>query len=162
MPQAYGDYVRTKVAKDESDREQRLAEMGAALRTPEGEKLVREGFLSYVASLESFLETHGLDARPVSNRELRFERFVTSRTKALSDRVTIQRQARSVTITGMPDIWGGRRCGGRVRAIVFRGFGVPRRRYHSAGSHQVDPLKAGRRHAFDRLGVRGGARPLAG
>lgn len=105
MPQAYGDYVRAKVAKDEVAREGRLAEIGATLRTPVGERLVREAFVSHVASLGSFLGAHGIDARPVSNRELRFERFVTSRTKALSDTVTMQRHARSMTLTGMPDIW---------------------------------------------------------
>ncbi len=105
MPQAYGDYVRGKVAQDEAARERRLAEIGATLRTPEGERSVREAFASHVETLGRFLETHGIDARPVSNRELRFERFVTSRTKALSDPVTVQRHARSMTLTGMPDIW---------------------------------------------------------
>jgi hypothetical protein len=105
MPQAYGDYVRGKVAQDEAARERRLTEIGATLRTPEGERSVRAAFASHVRTLGSFLETHGIDARPVSNRELRFERFVTSRTKALSDPVTTQRHARSVTLTGMPDIW---------------------------------------------------------
>lgn len=105
MPQAYGDYVRSKVAQDEAARERRLAEIGATLRTPEGELSVREAFASHVDTLGDFLETHGIDARPVSNRELRFERFVTSRTKALSDPATVQRHARSMTLTGMPDIW---------------------------------------------------------
>lgn len=105
MPQAYGDYVRGKVAEDEASRERRLAEIGAMLRSPEGERSVREAFASHVDTLGSFLETHGIDARPVSNRELRFDRFVTSRIKALSDPVTVQRHARSMTLTGMPDIW---------------------------------------------------------
>lgn len=105
MPQAYGNYVRTKVAKDEAARERRLAEIGAMLRTTHGEKMVREAFASHIASLGSFLKAHGIDARPVSNRETRFERFVTSRTKALNDPVTTQRHARLLTLTGMPDIW---------------------------------------------------------
>lgn len=105
MPQAYGEYVRTKVANDEAAKERRLAEIGATLRTLEGERLVREAFVSHVESLGNFLKAHAIDARPVSSRELRFERFVTSRTKALSHSVTIQRHARSMTLTGMPDIW---------------------------------------------------------
>lgn len=105
MPQAYGHYVRSKVEQDEVARERRLAEIGATLRTPEGEKSVHDAFISHVTSLASFLEAHGIDARPVSNRELRFKRFVTSRTKALSDPITTQRYARSMTLTGMPDIW---------------------------------------------------------
>lgn len=105
MPQAYGDHVRSKVAQDEAARERRLTEIGTTLRTPGGEQSVNEGFARHVKTLGGFLEAHGIDAKPVSNRELRFERFVTSRTKALSDPVTIQRHARSMTLTGMPDIW---------------------------------------------------------
>jgi len=105
MPQAYGRRVRAKVAQEEAARERRLAEIGAILRSPEGGRLVREAFLTHVASLGSFLEAHGIDARPVNNRESRFERFVTSRTEALTDSVTIQRHARSMTLTRMPDIW---------------------------------------------------------
>jgi hypothetical protein len=105
MPHAYGESVREKVAQDEAVRERRLAEIGAALRSTEGEAAVRDAFLAHITSMEDFLRTNGIDARPVSNREFRFEQFLSSRTKALNDPVTIQRHARLVTLTAMPDIW---------------------------------------------------------
>ena len=105
MPQAYGRDIRQRVGQDEVARERRLTEVGDALRSTSGETAVRAAFSAHVESMQGFLTTHEIDARPVSNRELRFERFLVSRVKALSDSGTVRRHARSLTLASMPDIW---------------------------------------------------------
>lgn len=105
MPRAYARNIRQRVSQDESAKEQRLAEIGHALRSTDGETAVNDAFLSHVEPMQGFLKLHQIDAKPVSNRKYRFDRFLSSRVKTLSDPITIRRHARSLTFASMPDIW---------------------------------------------------------
>lgn len=105
MPQFYAQEIKGKVHNDELARARRLAEIGDALRSTQGEATVWTAFQSYIGSMEEFLNKHQIEARSVTDRDLKFKRFLASRVKALSDRETIRRHARSLTFTPMPDIW---------------------------------------------------------
>lgn len=105
MPDAYASRLRRKVAHEEAARAERLVRIGQALRPPEGQAAVRNALEDHVVSMGSFLERQGIDARPISNREARFGKFLANRVRSLTDPDTVQRYARSVVMTDMPDIW---------------------------------------------------------
>lgn len=107
MPRVYAPRLRSQVREEESAKENRLIEIGAALNSPGGHVTVRSEFAAHVQSMQAYLDEHAIAARPVNNRDARFEKFLASRKKSLSDGATIARLSRTLMLTEMPDIWAG-------------------------------------------------------
>lgn len=93
MQRFFARDIKGKVHNDEEARERRLTEIGDALRSTQGEATVRTAFQPHIDSMEEFLNKHQIEARSVTGRDLKFERFLASRMKALSDPETIRRHA---------------------------------------------------------------------
>ena len=107
MPRVYAPRLRNQVREEERARENRLMEIGAALNSPGGDATVRREFAAYIQSMHAYLDEHSIAARPVNNRDARFEKFLASRKKSLGDGATIARLSRTLMLTEMPDIWAG-------------------------------------------------------
>lgn len=105
MPRAYAHDIQRDVSAAEQIREGKLKLVGDALRSSSGPARAREALATHVASMQTFLAEHSIDARPLANREARFDKFLASRTHTLTDEVALHRLARSLTMTDMPDIW---------------------------------------------------------
>lgn len=105
MPNAYAGVTRRRIQCGDAARARKLADMGGVLQGADGQAAVRSAFNEHIESMERFLSTHGIEARPVANCMQRFDSFLTSRTRGLTNAQTIERYARSVTLTPMPDLW---------------------------------------------------------
>lgn len=137
MPRYYAQEIKDKVHNDEVARERRLAEIGDALRSTQGEATVRTAFQSHIDSMEGFLNKHQIEARSVADRDLKFERFLASRVKALSDPNTIRRHARSLTFAAMPDIWADGSAVEEFESSFFEDVA-----YRAAGTNQHRVVKS--------------------
>jgi len=107
MPRVYEPNLRRQVQAEGRAREHRLTQIGIALNCDKGEATVRNEFAAHVKTMEAFLSEHAITARPVNNRDLRFEKFLASRKKSLGDEATVVRLSRTLMLTDMPDIWAG-------------------------------------------------------
>lgn len=105
MPNAYADRVRSRIVSGDQKRARRLMMLGERLRRHDGRHEVHRAFSEHVASMEAFLSTHHIDAREVPNRMQRFDAFIVARTRSLTNPEAVERYARSVMLTAMPDIW---------------------------------------------------------
>lgn len=119
MPRAYEPEIRRQIRDEERSREARLSEIGAALNSQGGEALVRREMQSHISSMEAYLHENGIDARPVNNREVRFDKFIAARKKSLGDPATIVRLSRTLILTDMPDIWAGETAVEEFEASFF-------------------------------------------
>ncbi|WP_156478864.1 hypothetical protein [Acetobacter senegalensis] len=137
MPQFFAQEIKGKVRNDEEARERRLTEIGDALRSTQGEATVRTAFQSHIDSMEEFLNKHQIEARSVIGRDLKFERFLASRVKALSDPETIRRHARSLTFASMPDIWTDGSAVKEFESSFFEDVA-----YRAAGTNQHRVVKS--------------------
>jgi len=105
MPGVYAQRLDLRVMQGDAARAERLLRVGHALSRSEGQAAVRQAFEDHVSSLKSFLESHDIEAKPVKNREIRFDRFLAARTKSLMVPNMVARYSRSLVFTDMPDIW---------------------------------------------------------
>jgi len=105
MPSAYADRVRGRIVSGDLKRAQRLMMLGSRLQDHDGLHEVRRAFLEHVTSMEAFLSAHQIDAREIPNRMQRFEAFIAARIRSLTNPEAVERYARSVMLTAMPDIW---------------------------------------------------------
>lgn len=107
MPRIYAPRLRSQVIEEERARENRLIKIGAALNSPDGDATVRKEFAAHIESMQAYLDEHSIGARPVNNRDARFDKFLASRKKSLGDGPTIARLSRTLMLTEMPDVWAG-------------------------------------------------------
>ena len=107
MPRVYAPRLRSQVKEEEKARENRLIEIGVALNSPDGDATVRKEFTAHIESMQAYLDEHSIEARPVNNRDTRFDKFLASRKKSLNDLTTVARLSRTLMLTDMPDIWAG-------------------------------------------------------
>jgi hypothetical protein len=119
VPTTYADELVAAIAREEDRRERRLARVACALAGVDGEASVRSAFRVYAGSMETFLERHGISARPVTDRDAAFDRFLTSRRRLLNDPEARRRLARSLIRTPMPDIWEDGRAAGAFEESAF-------------------------------------------
>ncbi|KQQ38789.1 hypothetical protein ASG19_07200 [Rhizobium sp. Leaf306] len=79
------------------------------------------GFEEYVDGMERLLRAAGLEPRRLDGSNASFQRFLTSRQKMLSDEETIQKLARHMQVSPMPDIWSDRRAASKTSPICWPG-----------------------------------------
>lgn len=105
MPNAYADRVRSRIVSRDEKRSRQLMMLGGRLQGHAGRREAHRAFSEHVASMEAFLSTHQIDAREIPNRTQRFDAFIAARTRSLTNPEAVERYARSVMLTAMPDIW---------------------------------------------------------
>jgi hypothetical protein len=105
MPRTYAEEAGASVRHREDARRSRLALFGAALIAEGGRDRALAAFQAYVASMDRYLGDLGIEVRPVRDRDAAFNRFITSRTRSLSDPAFQQRHARLMTFAPMFDVW---------------------------------------------------------
>lgn len=135
MPRVYSKHIESGVARSEAARAARLCDLGELLS--ERMNAVRSAFDDHVRTMNVFLKTHRIEARPSSNRGSRFERFLASRLAILGDRDAVRRHARSMIFTDMPDIWGDGRAVREFEHSFFEDLA-----YRAIGAKQPRAVKS--------------------
>ncbi|MGF9565129.1 phospholipase D family protein [Neorhizobium sp. BT27B] len=109
IPRRYREEILDHVGQAESVRREGLTRLAHVIRG-EGAARVMSGFEEYVDGMERLLRAAGLEPRRLDGSNASFQRFLTSRQKMLSDEETIQKLARHMQVSPMPDIWSDRRA----------------------------------------------------
>ena len=105
MPLAYAEKIQHRLDHQEHNRANRLEAIYQLLAAEDGESKVRTLFEEHVQSMAERLAEHGIEARPVENRDALFTRFLRARTTTLGDVEARMRLSRTLVMTPMPDIW---------------------------------------------------------
>lgn len=137
MPRAYEPEMRRQIKDEERTKEARLSEIGSALNSQDGEARVRREFRAHISSMETYLEANGIEARPVINREARFDKFIAARKKSPGDPDTIFRLSRTLVLTDMSDIWAGETAVEEFEASFFDDLA-----FRAAGRRQPSVVKS--------------------
>lgn len=119
VPRKYARTIGSQVAEATSQRLARLTAFALALDAPGGLELAKEQFAVHVADMKLFLTENNIGAIPISDQDGAFQRFLTSRHRLLVDPASRERQARSITIEQMPDIWNDDRAVTAFEASFF-------------------------------------------
>lgn len=110
LPRKYARQIHNRVEEATEQRQKGLQAFGAALDAPGGIERANAAFDLHLTSMRAFLNQHNISAVPVSNQESSFKRFLDSRHKLLTDQVSVAREARSIVIERMPDIYNDLRA----------------------------------------------------
>lgn len=150
-PRSYIDQVRGQLLSTQEARAAALKHFGEQL-SGDGAARAQEAFASYVASMERLLLRIGITPRPIDNRNIAFERFLSSRQQVLASDEGVARLAQRLAIMEMPDIWNDKNAvetfemsffadaayrissSARVMKSIARGLGLPKQAYVEAGS----------------------------
>ena len=119
MPRPYARDVADRIKDEEAVRLMRLETLAHALESPSGQEAATRSFAAYLGSMDRFLATHRIGARPVKDRDAAFARFLRSRTTTFGDDEARRRLARVMVITEMPDIWGDERAAEAFETSFF-------------------------------------------
>ncbi|TIT68725.1 MAG: hypothetical protein E5W60_12925 [Mesorhizobium sp.] len=110
VPKKYARLISQQVHDATEKRFARLTAFATALNAPEGLEMARSQFERHVVDMKAFLSRNNIGAMPIADQEGAFRRFLTSRHAMLADRVSREREARSITTEQMPDIWNDDRA----------------------------------------------------
>ena len=105
MPGPYADELGRDYKQEEAARECRLEAFAERLRSKKGMRAAQTAFMDYISDMATLLRERGVKKQPAQGFEGRFTRFLTSRAKLLKDPERRARQARTMVIQEMPDIW---------------------------------------------------------
>lgn len=110
VPKKYARIIGKQVQEATEQRFVRLTTFATALNAPGGSNMATEQFRRHVVDMKSFLQDNNIGAMPIADQEGAFRRFLGSRQRMLADPVARHRQARSITIEQMPDVWNDDRA----------------------------------------------------
>lgn len=110
VPAKYARGIERQIHEATHQRYERLTAFATALDAPGGLEKATEQFRVHVADMKQFLKDNDIGAMPVPDQDAAFKRFLSSRHRMLVDPFARERQARSITIADMPDIWNDDRA----------------------------------------------------
>ncbi len=106
VPTIYVDRLESKNQEIERHNYAVLEILGEKLNSKTGLKKAREGFKEHISSMEEFIQVNNVEAKKRQNYTEKFDRFLESRGRMLSDKMLVRRMSKTLTFMKMPYIWG--------------------------------------------------------
>lgn len=105
VPTIYVSRLQSKNRKIENHNCAVLETLGEKLNSKTELMKAREGFKEHISSMEEFIQVNNIEAKKKQGLKEKFDRFLESRGKMLSDQMLTQRMSRTLTFMAMPYIW---------------------------------------------------------